>query len=72
MKTQSTIAISLHQQRMIQMKTPPTIAVRVLWAFVSVFLMAMTIAFLTVPYALSRHPGEALPIPVSMESSHLT
>ncbi|MEN6585366.1 MAG: hypothetical protein ABFE02_04840 [Sulfuricella sp.] len=70
MKTQTTIAISLHQQRMIQMKTQPTISVRLLSAVIGVFIVTMTIIFLTVPYAMSSHPGEPLSKAVSTESIH--
>lgn len=72
MKAQLTIANSLHQQRMVQMKTQPTIAVSLLQVFVSIFLVTMTVAFLTVPFTLSSHPGEPMQKPLSAESSHLT
>ena len=71
MKTQTTIAASLHHQRMIQMKTQPAISVSLLSALIGVFLVTMTISFLLVPYALSSQPGDLLPKPASMESGHL-
>jgi hypothetical protein len=34
--------------------------------------VTMTLIFLTVPYTLSRHPGEPLPMPASTTSLHLS
>ncbi|MBL8416164.1 MAG: hypothetical protein JNM42_17175 [Propionivibrio sp.] len=43
------------------MKTQSTIPASLFHQFVSLFLVTMTLIFLTVPYTLSRHPGEFLP-----------
>ncbi|MBK7422464.1 MAG: hypothetical protein IPJ48_04840 [Propionivibrio sp.] len=43
------------------MKTQSTISPSLFHKFVSLFLVTMTLIFLTVPYTLSRHPGESLP-----------
>lgn len=72
MQTRSAIANTLHRQRMFQMKTRPGIAVGLLRVFVGVFFVAMTVAFLTVPFTLSSHPGEPALNPLNVDSSHLT
>ena len=50
------------------MKSPARFPARVRLTFVSAAFVTMTIIFLAVPYALSRHPGEPSPHPVNTES----
>ena len=50
------------------MKTKTAVAARLLPVFASVFFVTMTLIFLTVLYALSRHPGEPMQKPVSTEN----
>jgi len=37
--------------------------------FMAAFFMMMTIIFLAVPYALSRHPGDPIQKPVATENN---
>lgn len=55
-----------------QSQNQPTVAASLFRGFISVFFVIMTIVFLTVPYALSRHPGDPIPSPTSTQSGHLT
>jgi len=50
------------------MKPQTAVVTRLLPVFSSVFFVTMTLIFLTVPYALSRHPGEPIQKPVSAEN----
>lgn len=56
----------------IQSQNQTTIAASLFRGFISVFFVIMSIIFLTVPYALSRHPGDPLPAPTTMQGRHLT
>jgi len=40
------------------MKTRTTISAGLLPGFAGIFFVMMTIVFLSVPYSMSRHPGE--------------
>ncbi|MFZ4536493.1 hypothetical protein [Propionivibrio sp.] len=53
------------------MKTQKTITASPFQKFVSVIFVTMTLVFLTVPYAMSRHPGEPLQQPVIVQIHHL-
>jgi hypothetical protein len=55
-----------------QVQSQSTIADSLLRGFISVFFVIMTIIFLTVPYALSRHPGDPVQAPTNVEIKHLT
>ena len=50
------------------MKPQTAVATRLFPIFTSVFFVTMTLIFLTVPYALSRHSGESIQKPVSAEN----
>ena len=52
------------------MKAQPIPSTRLLHQLISVFFVTMTIVFLALPYLLSRHPGDPIQKPVSMENNH--
>lgn len=54
------------------MKSQTSFAASLLRAFVGLVFVTMTIVFLTVPYALSRHPGDPSPQLTTAESRHLS
>jgi len=54
------------------MKTQTSMIAGLFRGFISLLVVTMTMAFLTIPYALSGHPGDAAQNPASAESRHLT
>jgi hypothetical protein len=55
---------------MIPMKAQAIPSARLLHKLMSVFFVTMTLVFLALPYLLSRHPGEPIQKPVSIENNH--
>lgn len=47
------------------MKTQPTLAAEIFRFVAAMIFIAMTMAFIMIPYALSTHPGEPTPHSVS-------
>jgi hypothetical protein len=57
---------------MIPMKTNAPIVPGLLRFFGALIFLTMTMAFLTLPYALSRQPGESFTQLATAESCHLS
>jgi hypothetical protein len=49
---------------MIQVKTRTVIAPGLLPKIAATVFVTLTLTFLSVPYVLTRHPGESLPVPI--------
>lgn len=58
-----------HQQRTTQMKFQTSFAASMIRLVVGVILVTMTVAFVTIPYSLSRIPGHPS-APVILEATH--
>ena len=52
------------------MKTQRTITTSLFQKFVILLFVAMNVVFLTVPYVLSRHPGEPVPAVSQQSEAH--
>ena len=51
----------------IQMNTQPHRSARWFYKFIAAFFVVMTLAFLSIPLALGRHPGESQQYPIVAE-----
>lgn len=63
---------SRQPQRTSQMEAQTSFAASMFRVVVSVLFVTMTIAFLTIPYSLSMHPGDPSSQLASAASRHLT
>jgi hypothetical protein len=63
---------SRQPQRTNQMEAQTSFAASMFRVVISVLFVTMTIAFLTIPYSLSMHPGDPSSQLASAASRHLT